>query len=333
MEKATKNTIPIFFAVDDNYIPQLAVALRSLIDNSSGKNYYEINVLVDKLSEDSRTAILDMQESNVSISFVSVTERLASICRALHIRDYYTNTTYYRFFIPEMFPQYDKGIYLDCDIVITCDIAKMYRYSLGSRLAGVITDEIISDIDVFANYSEVVLGISRWDYFNAGIMLMNLDAMRKMHIEERFAQLLGERTFAVAQDQDYLNVLCQNNLRHLSKSWNKTPLPSSDPKKVPYIIHYKINFKPWRYDGIVYGEYFWKYAKRTPYYRYFANMKAAYTDEQKLRDQKQYDALADMARLETENELKLQRAMEEMDLISFDFFDLSDNTANPAKAI
>ena len=40
MEK--QNKIPIFFATDDGYIPFLAVALESLIDNASRDNYYLI---------------------------------------------------------------------------------------------------------------------------------------------------------------------------------------------------------------------------------------------------------------------------------------------------
>ncbi len=335
MSKKIKNIIPIFFAVDDNYIPQLAVSLRSLIDNSSRKNFYKINILIDTISDSNRQAILDMQEDNVKISFVSVAEKITPICQALHIRDYYTNTTYYRFFIPEMFEEYDKGIYLDCDIVITCDIAKMYKRSLGKKLAGVVNDEIISDIPVFANYSEIVLGISRKKYFNAGIMLMNLSGMRELRIEQKFAELMGRRTYTVAQDQDYLNVLLNGRLKYFGKAWNKTPLPSSDTDRIPNIVHYKINFKPWRYDGIPYGDIFWKYAKRTPYYRYFANMKAAYSDAEKERDMNQYRSLEETALHEVESELKLQSVMEAIDKISFDFFDTfdKDNIQKTAEAM
>ena len=43
--KKDKKEIPIFFATDDNYIPFLDVAIRSLIANAS-KNYrYTINIL------------------------------------------------------------------------------------------------------------------------------------------------------------------------------------------------------------------------------------------------------------------------------------------------
>lgn len=315
------NSIPIFFAVDDNYVPQLAVALRSLITNINNKDSYEIYVLIENLSNDNRKVILDMQEDRVHITFVDVAEQLSSICSDLHVRDYYTNTTYYRFFIPELFPQYSKGIYLDCDIVITTDIAEMYHKSLGNKLAGVITEEVISDIDVFAHYSEIVLGISRYDYFNAGIMLMNLEKMRRERLREAFVELLGKKTYTVAQDQDYLNVLCHGRVRHLSLMWNKTPMPCSDVTKTPKIVHYKINFKPWRYDDIPYGELFWHYARMTPYYEYFKTSKQNYSDECKARDTRQYLALEAQARYETRKELRLSNVTRAIDSISLDIFD------------
>lgn len=310
--------IPVFFAVDDNYVPLLATALRSIISNSSAKNNYDINIITEKISAQNKLTIESMQTSNVSIRFVDVGDRMAAICERLHIRDYYTNTTYYRFFIPEMFPEYDKGIYLDCDIVVTRDLAKMFKHKLGKKLAAVITDEIITDIDIFANYSETVLNIPRKQYFNAGIMLMNLHAMRKMHIEQEFTRLLDVRAYRVAQDQDYLNVICNGNLKYLNKTWNKTPLPSSDPKKIPAIIHFKINFKPWRYDGIPYAEYFWKYAEQTPFFDSLSEIKANYTKEEMDRDTMQYEGLMALAKEEIQNEIHLREVSREIDLISFD---------------
>ena len=321
MTQTRKNTVPIFFAVDDNYIPQLAVALRSLIVNASDKNHYEIYILIERLSDNNRRVILDMQEDNVRINFVDVAQQLSAICSDLHVRDYYTNTTYYRFFIPELFPEYDKGIYLDCDIVITCDIAEMYRKQLGNKLAGVMTEEVISDIEVFARYSEIVLGISRFDYFNAGIMLMNLKRMREIGLREQFVNLLGKKTYTVAQDQDYLNVLCHNKVRHLSLTWNKAPMPGSDTTKKPKIVHYKINFKPWRYDNIPYGELFWHYAAMTPYHEFFKSGKENYSDAEKQRDTDQYIALENQARYETQRELKLKNVIGAIDDISLDLFD------------
>ena len=286
-----RKTVPIFFAVDDNYAPYLAVALESLKDNASDKYFYDINILIEGLGDRYKTIISGMQEENIRITFRDVTEKVNTMCERLHLRDYYTRATYYRFFIPDMFPQYDKGLYLDCDIAITRDVAEMFITPLGNNLVAAMSEEVITDIDVFGNYSEVVLGVPRNKYFNAGILVMNLREMRKMKIEEVFASLLNVKTYSVAQDQDYLNVICHGRVKMLDLLWNKTPMPYSDPNKIPYIAHYKINFKPW------------KYAERTPFYSELLAAKNHYSDSNKKRDEDQYNSLEALAKRETEEEL------------------------------
>lgn len=311
-----KEIIPIFFAVDDNYAKYLCVALQSLTDNKSDKYEYKIHVLIEHLSESVKEAILEYRRENVSIEFVDVTEKLRAICERLHMRDYYTKATYYRFFVPEMFPEYDKGLYLDCDIAITCDIARLYKKRMGRRdLVVAIPDEIITDIDVFGRYSEIVLEIPRKEYFNAGILVMNLAEMRRINIEKKFADLLGKRTFRVAQDQDYLNVICYGRTVLINKRWNKTPMPDSDPQKTPHIAHYKINYKPWKYDDVIYGELFWEYAEKTKFYQELLAAKNAYTEAEKQRDQGQYDALVELAIDEVEEQETINFALEELSLL------------------
>ena len=308
-----RKIVPIFFAVDDNYAKYLCVALQSLVCNSSDKYLYKIHVLIESLSEDIKSSILNFERENVEIEFVDVSEKLRAICQRLHIRDYYTKATYYRFFVPEMFPQYDKGLYLDCDIAITRDVSKLYHKRMGKRdLVVAIPDEIITDIDVFGRYSEIVLEIPRNEYFNAGILVMNLAEMRRINIENRFADLLAKRTFRVAQDQDYLNVLCYGRSVLVSKKWNKTPMPDSDPENTPYIAHYKINYKPWKYDGVVYGDLFWKYAKDTIFYSELLEAKNAYTEAEKQRDQHQYDSLVELAIKEVEEQEKASTLLQRL---------------------
>lgn len=302
-KKDKKAIIPVFFAVDDKYAPYLCVALRSLIDNSSKRNCYRIYVLIEALSEENKSILSEMQTENVRLEFVNVSQKLKTICARLHLRDYYTKATYYRFFIPELFTEYDRGVYLDCDIILTADVAALYRCPMGKNLVAAVNDEIISDIDVFSRYSETVLGISRHDYFNAGILIMNLKEMRSMRIEEQFATLLGQRTYRVAQDQDYLNKLCHGRVHLLPLKWNKTPMPSSDERILPKIAHYKINYKPWKYDGIPYGELFWQYAAKTPFFEQLTQEKAQYSEAEKLRDRNQYLTLEELAEEEVRREI------------------------------
>ena len=301
-----KEIIPIFFAVDDNYSKFLCVSLRSLIENSSDEYEYDVNVLIEEISDSNKADILAMQTENVRVKFVTVTEKLRAICKKLHMRDYYTKATYYRFFIPELFPTYGKGLYLDCDIVLNADAAELYHTELGNNYLAAIPEEFITDVEVFGLYSEKVLGVPRQVYFNAGILVMNLDVMRREGLKEQFAALLEKVTYRVAQDQDYLNVICYGKTVILNKTWNRTPMPYADLAEIPKIAHYKINFKPWKFDGIPYGEYFWKYAKNTDHYEELLDGKNNYSEENKLRDQKQYEALVRLTLSEIDEKEKEQ---------------------------
>ena len=292
---AKRELIPIFFATDDNYSSYLSVALRSIIEHSNKDNDYEIFILVEDISAENSQRILSMATPNVKISFVSVTDQVCRICNSLHIRDYYTRTTYYRFFIPELFPVFSKGLYLDCDLVITTDVSELYHTELGNNYIAAAPEEFITDVDVFGIYSEKVLCVPRENYINAGVLVMNLDLMRADRINERFATLLSAKTYRVAQDQDYLNVLCKDRTVILDKTWNKTPMPKVNRSINPKIAHYKINFKPWKFENVAFGELFWHYAESSPYYDALLLNRDQYTDEERIRDKKQYESLVRLA--------------------------------------
>ncbi len=297
--KPQTNEIPIFFAVDDRYVPYLATALQSLMDNASKEYKYRIYVLIDALSAQHRANLLGMQNEHFTIDFVNVGEQLNRLGTKLHMRDYYTKATYYRFFIPELFPQYDKGLYLDCDIVVLGDIAELYHYDLQDNLVGGIQEEVML-IPVFGTYSEVVLGVPRNNYFNAGILLMNLEEMRRIQIDKALVRLMHPYQFCVAQDQDYLNVLCYEKSVQLPLSWNRTAFPDADKGERPNLVHFKINFKPWHYKGVAFEEDFWHYAAKTKYYDVLLAERDGYTKEQTEIDEKQYNGLVALAQAETE---------------------------------
>ena len=123
MEKKYNQQIPICFATDDNYVPFLTVALASLLDNSSKDNFYKIYVLTSHLSQENMDSILKQQKENSSIEFVQLSKELDKVQDMFHLRDYYSKETYYRIFIPNLFPQYQKVLYLDCDITVLGDVS------------------------------------------------------------------------------------------------------------------------------------------------------------------------------------------------------------------
>ena len=68
--------IPVFFAVDNGYIPFLSVALRSLIDNTSKENIYAIKILYTNVTEENKIKIKKYETENISIEFVDLNKQL-----------------------------------------------------------------------------------------------------------------------------------------------------------------------------------------------------------------------------------------------------------------
>lgn len=301
MAKTTKE-IPIFFAVDDGYCPFLAVAIQSLIDNASGENTYLIKILNTDISEENKRKIGKYERENVDIEFVDLNYYIQKVKDKLYTRDYYSKTTYFRLFLPNLYPQYDKVLYLDSDIVILDDIAKLYNTDMGDNLVAAAPDDVIQTMPVFQDYVEKVVGVADFRrYFNAGILLMNLHELRRFKFQEKFVYLLDKIKFAVAQDQDYLNRLCKGRVKLLDRTWDRMPIP--DPKiktEDVKLVHYNLAFKPWHFEDILYKEFFWMYAQETEYFEDIQRIKENFTEEDRIRGEESHKKLMKLAKKESD---------------------------------
>ena len=292
--------IPIFFAVDDVYSPFLAVTLQSLTENASKNYYYSIKILYTNMQEENKKKLAKYESENVKIEFVDLNYYIQKIQDKLYTRDYYTNTTYFRLFIPSLYPQYDKAIYLDGDTVVLGDISELYNIDMGDNLIAGIPDGAVQAVPIFQEYVEKVVGVVDYNnYFNAGIIVMNLKALREYKFQEKFLYMLGKIKFEVAQDQDYMNRLCKGRVKLLGFEWNRMPAMGKREGTIN-LVHYNLGCKPWYFDDVLYQEYFWKYAKETEFYDEIRAMKNKYTEADKEKDDANSSKLIELAKLEAD---------------------------------
>ncbi len=284
-KKLYKGEIPVFFAVDYKYAPMLGVTIKSMLQNASQDYFYKIYVLTTSLDQDLREKVAQSVFGNASIEFISLKEKLDSYSNMFHLRDYYSQETYFRLFIASLYPEYDKVLYLDSDLLILDDISKMFNADLGDNLLGATVEETVLTINEFGEYVEKALGVQRQNYFNAGIIVINTKKYREEKIQEKFVSLLNRFPFRIAQDQDYLNVLCKDRVTYFDLGWNKTSFENTafDNKDLK-IVHYKMMWRPWKYDGITYGDIYWEYADKTAFAQTLRQMKENYSDEEKAKD-------------------------------------------------
>ncbi len=280
--------IPIFFTIDDGYAPFLAVALNSAIKNASPDRHYRAIVLHQDLNEANAAKLKSLETENfkiqltpMKVNFEALDDRMSNRLRC----DYFTLTIYFRLFIPAMFPQYDKGIYIDSDVVLTDDIANLYDIDIGNNFLGACTDASIADTPPLVAYTENAVGIPKGEYINSGVLLMNLKKLRDCDLEGHFLNLLNTYHFdSIAPDQDYLNAMCNGNIYYLDEAWDAMPNDAKPPLKNPSLIHYNLFSKPWCYDGVQYEDAFWKYAEDSGYIDEIKAYKAAYTEDKKKLD-------------------------------------------------
>lgn len=305
-----KVTIPIFYAIDDGYSKFVAVSIKSLIMNANNNYNYDINVIYENLSEENAKKLKSLETDNVKIILTEMNQNLSMITDKLgnRLREYtFTLTIFFRLFIPVMFPNYDKCIYIDADTVIPGDISRLYNEDLGNNYLGCIVDKSTIDNEILASYFEEVVGIPRDKYINSGVLLMNSKKLRELKIDEKFLDLYTKYGFdVIAPDQDYINSMCYGHIKYLSDIYDAMPNPNNKEVEKPVIIHYNLFLKPWQYENVQYYDYFWKYAKFTPYYDEILEIKNSYTDEDRKKDSEWMDLMVSRAEslVGTQNTLK-----------------------------
>ena len=265
-----KNT-PIVFSTDKNYFPYFLVALESIIQNADTEKNYDILVLHTELKENEQKIIQNqiMGHPNFSVRLIDVSD-LAEKYRLNDLRtiNHLQVPAYYRLLIAEILSHYDKIIYLDCDLVTMQDIAKLYEIDIKDNYLGgvidiVITSEYILDQD-FCHYIKN-LGMQHIEnYFNSGVLLMNLKAIRQDGLPQKFLEVAVQNT-KYFHDQNVLNVICEKKIHFLENAWNVQCQREYNVDH-PFILHYCSHNKPWNTKGIIDAEYWWNYARSTFYY-------------------------------------------------------------------
>ncbi|WP_268912498.1 glycosyltransferase family 8 protein [Lentilactobacillus sp. SPB1-3] len=279
----SSKSIPVFFSVNDRYAAPLATAIASLIDHASDENNYDLIVLYQELSQENQDKISSLTTNNVNIRFIALDEKFGNrfdndqnTLRA----DYITLTIYYRLFIGDMFPEFDKAIYVDADILIRDDIAKLYDIDLMGSIVGAANDRFIATDPVVAGYANDAVGISNQLYVNSGVLLMNLKKFRDTNFTDKFLELLTTYHFKlIAPDQDYLNAIAKDDIYQLPMEWNLETAVMPEDFKPARLVHYNLFEKPWQYNDVPFADEFWQAAKRTPYYEQLATELASTTDE------------------------------------------------------
>ena len=129
--------VAICLSADDNYAPYLLVTIASIKANRIPGDLYEIYILDGGVSDVGKKRILSLGDDAFYVGFIDIGAYLENVDPSVFkLNAHFSVATYYRFFIPEIFRNFDRLLYLDCDLVAHHNLAELYRADMrGYALA------------------------------------------------------------------------------------------------------------------------------------------------------------------------------------------------------
>ena len=236
-------------AADERFSLPLAVMLYSAMKNFRGRGGISIYVVDVGISPLSKSRIRRaLRQFPVDLHWLRPpnVETIKNLPTTSHL----PLATYYRLFIPDLLPDIDKAIYLDSDILVEADLAKLWESNTSDcyLLAALARKNIIKRRTI-AVCPELEPYLEH-EYFNAGVMVMNLARMREDGIFAKAIDFARKYPECIrAADQDLLNAVCVGGWNKIDSCWNWL-VKSKDKHKYHFrpnsILHFVGDRKPWR---------------------------------------------------------------------------------------
>jgi lipopolysaccharide biosynthesis glycosyltransferase len=251
-------TLHVACATEGDYVAHSAAMLHSLLVSTTDASVHIHYLHGPDFATTDERLIAGMVEANGgAISFISVPDEL---CEGLPTEGFTGKATWYRVLVPELFGDLDRLLFLDLDLIVIESLRALWETDLSGNYVGAVTN-------VLPRHYADLLAAAGFDcatYFNAGVLLMDLERMRRDRCTESMvAYGVSNADDLVLRDQDALNAVLGRRRLALHPRWNcmnsffvypwSTDVFDPDEleaaKRSPAIRHFEgpgIN-KPWHY--------------------------------------------------------------------------------------
>ncbi|MFZ4638848.1 MAG: glycosyltransferase family 8 protein [Nodosilinea sp.] len=252
-------SIVVVTTVDDNYVMPMTVTVHSAFKNlkspTSRISLYVVDGGIKPSSK--RKAEATLKSDRIDITWLRPDlEKLKIIPQNIVL------AYYYRLLMAEILPQQiSKAIYLDADMIVLGDLQELWDMDVeDSFVLAAVNGNHLSTAEGLSNYRELGLDPDA-EYFNAGLLVANLDKWREADIATQFFDFFAKNKHTIKEhDQDILNATLVGKWKKISSQWNQLPqfylfssfehTPFKDSETLdqvvnnPYVIHYG-GSKPW----------------------------------------------------------------------------------------
>ena len=273
--------IPIFFTFDNNYVRPAAVAFYSLLRMAKPNISYAMFVLHSDITVENQRLLKDVVSRfpGSSLEFRDTKGFLKDIWDrgsfdGIGLHNNFTADTLVRCFGARFFPEYERIIYSDVDVVFADDISELYDWDLSDAYYAGVMDYEANSRARYSYLDDAHFETIKGKYCAGGIWVLDLAKIRGDNLEEKMMAILKDDTIVKRwNDQDVMNLACGRRVAHIPLNYISNPLVRIwlnegvecefaytraqlfDSLIAPKIIHYAA-IKPWMHR-CEYGEHWW----------------------------------------------------------------------------
>ncbi len=260
--------IAVCFSSDSNYVRHMAACMASVLKSKNEDEFIKFYVIDGGIEEGDKENLHFFEENfDCSIKYVKPDLEKLKNCK-ISKSDYISFATYYRLLIPEIIPEEDRIIYLDCDVIVRKPLRTFYEEDFGDNLVlGVV------DVSLKAHTNRLKLK----KYVNAGVLLFNNKGLREgMWVDKMFDWMQENKALIECHDQDIINAALKGWVGYAERSFGAQVQHKNrntfEKMKDPAILHFISPHKPWTLwkplDYTRWEKEYYKAIENTPFEKY-----------------------------------------------------------------
>lgn len=235
----------VAYASSEEYSEYTGISMYSLLKNNNQNIINEIFLFSNNMSKESKKKISTMcYENNMKLNIIDVDKIIMDIMKKNSLPNFKNGgiTVYIQSFPDLIIPEYvDKILLLDSDTIIDNTLEELDKVDMSNKVIGVVENTgALDNISLPEEEEEIVK--KRGYYFNAGVLLINMNLWRKYKCTK----------------------LCLDSCNKIKKMTfaSQTILNDAIPDSYIYLLHPKYN-----YYAHTYPKYYGKELKK--FYSHF----------------------------------------------------------------
>ncbi len=272
--------VNIAYILDDKYVIPTCVSAISAISNKHSSSVYNFFFITNEISEHCASLLNSLSSSTVNVYIVQTELKELKDLHVFSSRSYCvaTESALLKFKLPSYLSTLSKVLYLDGDIIIRTDLSELFSTDVSDYYLAAVEDS-----GTLYSQNPIVLKYER--YFNSGVMLLNLDLLRKENKQQVLIETKKNSNDSTLMDQNVFNEVLQSKVKYLSikynclfvnliracqkfemealnKKYNEqfSSLPELAEKAL--LVHYSSKDKPWKFSNTpLAGEWYSYYLK------------------------------------------------------------------------